>query len=59
MANEIKAARKVIRDAFESDPEFKYTYIANVAVILSDNFETRYDITDQVAEQILDRIFSA
>ncbi len=38
----IEKARKTIADAFIADPFFRETYVANVAMLLSD----RYGITD-------------
>ena len=38
----IKKARKVMRKAFEKDPDFAETYVANIAMLLHD----RYGITD-------------
>lgn len=61
--NEIQEARRVMREAFERDPEFKQTYIANIACMLIDNIpglkrnQKAIDIRDDVAEKILDRIF--
>ncbi len=57
--NEIMAARKVIREAFESDPEFKHTYIATIAVILYDYYGTEHDAREAIAEKILDTLLSA
>jgi len=38
----IKRARKVMRNAFEKDPDFAETYVANIATLLHD----KYGITD-------------
>jgi len=59
---EIKQARHIMRMAFKRDPDFKSTYIANVAMHLYDHyqnldFEVR-DIRESAAEGIIDLIFS-
>jgi len=38
----IKKARKIMRDAFEKDPDFAETYISNIAMLLHD----KYGLTD-------------
>lgn len=38
----VAGARQVIADAFKDDPNFRETYVANVAMLLHD----RYGITD-------------
>ncbi len=58
--NEIKTARRIMRTAFEEDPEFRNTYIANIAMLLHD----RHGIIDFVArnsaaDEILTLIFQA
>jgi len=54
----IKRARKVMRNAFEKDPDFAETYVANIAMLLHD----KYGITDSIernraGEDILELIF--
>ncbi len=56
--NRIRIARKIMRDAFEKDPEFKHTYIANVAIIIYEHFGTEHDARGGIAEKIIDRIFA-
>jgi len=66
----IKKARKVIRKAFEKDPDFKETYVANVAMKLHDTFIDTGAVSgmkqaymahkkhrDQLATEIIDLIF--
>ena len=59
---EIKKAREVMRKAFEEDPDFKRTYIDNVAMYLYDNafgMDMSHQPTrDPIAEGIVDLIFS-
>ena len=59
---EIKKAREVMRKAFEEDPDFKRTYIDNVAVYLFDNafgMDMSHKPTrDPIAEGLIDLIFS-
>ena len=60
----IKKARKVMRDAFEKDPNFKYVYIANVGMYLYDNREPleylidNKEVRERVATEIIDLIFN-
>lgn len=58
-ANEIVRARHVMREAFENSPEFKLTYIANIAMVISDHFgsELNMEEVNEAAEKILDRVF--
>ncbi len=59
---EIKHARKVMREVFKADPNFKRTYIDNVAMYLYDhasNIDMNHKLTrDSVAEGLIDLIFS-
>ena len=56
--NEIKKARETMRKAFDEDPEFKETYIANIAMLLYDNYwVTNYDERNRAAKDILELIF--
>ena len=58
----IKHARAVMREVFEADPDFKRTYIDNVAMYLYDHAHSTdmgVKITrDSAAEGIIDLIFS-
>ena len=66
----VKKAKKVIRRAFKKDPDFKRTYVDNVAMHLSDTFSDNDSISgyhihnlrdkkirDKIAEGIIDLIF--
>jgi hypothetical protein len=56
--NEIKKARETMRKAFDEDPDFKMGYIANIAMLLHDNYGiTDYDERNAAAEDILKLIF--
>lgn len=59
--NKIKHARAVIREAFEADPDFKRTYIDNVAMYLyghAHGIDMDYKTTrDPIAEGLIDLIF--
>ncbi len=59
---EIKHARAVMREVFENDPDFKRTYIDNVAMYLYDHafgMDMSHKPTrDPIAEGIIDLIFS-
>jgi hypothetical protein len=66
MSKSIAEARKLMRDAFKKDPDFKRGYIDNVACKLMDNglkSETGKALThskplrDLIAEEIIDLIF--
>ena len=64
----IKEARQTIRESFKNDPDFKRTYVDNVAVLLYDLFAGVDTIgvtdmsvkgcRDDYAERIIDLIFS-
>lgn len=60
----IKNARKTMRAAFKKDPDFKRTYVDNVAMYVYDNAPFRPDFfkekdnRDEFAEEIIDLIFS-
>jgi len=69
----IKRARSKIRKAFENDPQFKETYVANVAMLIYDDqvagAESRstepptnlstVEGCNSMAERIIDLIFSS
>ncbi len=61
-------ARRTIREAFEADPEFKQTYIANIAMLLYNELDcgrptfkrckASNNKRNDIAEKILDLVFS-
>lgn len=63
----VKKARKIMREAFDADPDFKMGYIANIAMLLYDRLEKDgitlpneildYDKRNAAAEDILELIF--
>lgn len=56
--DEIKKARKTMRTAFDEDPDFKMSYIANIAMLLHDHHGiTNYEKRNAAAEDILKLIF--
>jgi len=52
--NKIQKARKIMRDAFEKDPDFKQGYISNIAMLLHDQYPGE---RNAAAEDILKLIF--
>ena len=56
--NEIEKARETMRDAFEKDPDFKMGYVANIAMLLHDQYGlTDFGERNAAAEDILELIF--
>ena len=56
--NPIPQARKVFRDAFDKDSDFKQGYIANIAMLLHDHHGiTDFDKRNAAAEDILKLVF--
>jgi len=55
--NEIAEARRVMREAFEEDAEFKQTYLSNIAMLLFDDLDLEQEVRDRVSEKILQLIF--
>ncbi len=60
----IARSRRIMREAFAADPDFKRTYIANVAMTMHDELHDRGykpklkpEDRDAVAEQVIDLIF--
>ena len=54
----VKKARETMRKAFDKDPDFKMSYIANIAMRLHDHYGiTDYDKRNAIAEDILELIF--
>jgi hypothetical protein len=55
----IKQARKVLRDAFKKDPDFRNSYIANISMrIFYDQLGMEDpELRDKISGQILDLIF--
>ena len=51
-------ARRKMCEAFETDEEFRQTYIANIAMLLHDKYGiTDYETRNNAAEDILKLIF--
>jgi len=60
MMERIKLARAVMREAFKEDPDFKRTYIDNVAMVLYDRLDINIrEDRDDVAETIVDLVFGS
>jgi hypothetical protein len=56
----IEQARKRIIDAFNADPDFRRTYIDNVACVIMDNvpeFKDDKEKRDDLADKIIKHIF--
>lgn len=54
----IANARQTMREGFANDPEWKQTYIANIAKVMWDNCVLDSDSKrNEMAEKILDRVF--
>ena len=57
-SEEIKRARKVINDAFKRDPDLRYGYQSNIAMLLHDQYGiTEHDKRNAAANDILKLIF--
>lgn len=58
MSFKITHARRIMRKAFEKDPNFKNAYVANIAMrVLYDQYDVPVDTANEQAEKILDLIF--
>jgi len=57
--NAIAEARQIMREAFGEDPEFKKTYIANLAVMIREAVATGIFSCNVLAEALLDRVFES
>ena len=58
ISDEIKKARKIMRDAFKRDPDFRYGYQSNVAMLLHDQYGIiEHDKRNAAADDILKLIF--
>lgn len=56
--DKIKAARRVIRDAFSADPNFRFGYQSNIAMLLHDHYGiTDHKIRNAAASEIIKLIF--
>ena len=55
----VKDARKVLKDAFEEDPDFIRVYVANIACAIHDHVETRmgWKKCNAVADSVFHLIF--
>jgi hypothetical protein len=54
----ITVARKIIWEAFKSDPDFKQTYVDNVACLLIDTLGiTDYKTRNEAAKTIVDYMY--
>ncbi len=57
----IRKAREVMIKAFRDDPDFRQTYVDNIACCIMDNtpgFKKNKQKRDKLAEKIMDTIFS-
>ena len=55
--NEFGQAREKMQKTFEEDPDFKHTYVSNIAMALQDQLGTSHEDSNKVAEEIMYRIF--
>jgi len=53
----INKIRKMMKDAFDAAPDFKQSYVDNIACILMDELDTPEEKRNEVALIILERIF--
>jgi hypothetical protein len=58
--NPIQTARETLRDAFENDPDFRYGWESNIAMLLYDrhggDFKD-YDIRNDTAKALMKLLF--
>jgi len=67
MSNKIRNARRVMRNAFEEDPDFRHSYQANIAMAIYDhlrgfdlgNQNERLDECNKTADNIIKLIFES
>lgn len=61
MSNKIRNARRVMRDAFAEDPDFRHSYQANIALAIYDNLklEALRDECNETADTIIKLIFES
>jgi len=52
----VKEARAVIKQAMRDDPQFRYGYVANAAMLLVDRYNVDAGTANRVAEEIV-RLF--
>jgi len=50
----IKKARRVMRDAFDEDADFRYSYQANIAMAIYDYLNSEYDDCDIAQVEVAD-----
>jgi hypothetical protein len=59
-ANPIKQARARMKNSFENDPDFEWTYICNIAMLLHDRYGGAfldYNTRNEAAKAILKLLF--
>lgn len=54
---EIKKARKIFKDAFAEDEDFRYGYQANIAMYIYDHSKLNRDDCNAIADGIIALIF--
>ena len=60
MSEKIKLARKIFKEAFEKDEDFRITYQANIAMLLYDRYGINgYKERNAAANDIMGIIFDA
>lgn len=60
--SKIRNARRVIRDAFAKDPDFRHSYQANIAMTIYDHLEFKpayLDKCNETADRIIKLIFES
>ena len=60
----VEKAREEIRKAFSDDPDFRGSYVANITMMLYDNFpdnpvtkEKKINFVNDMGERLLDLVF--
>ena len=62
MSNKIRNARRVMKDAFAEDPDFRHSYQANIAMAIYDHLEFKpayLDKCNETADSIIKLIFES
>ncbi len=61
LVQKMQEARKIFSEAFQKDPGFRYTYVANIAMLLCDRYNGKdfrdREVRSQAASDILDLMF--
>ena len=59
MSSKFAKARKTMSDTFKKDPDFRYGYQSNVAMLLYDRGYVTKKLSNKIADEIMTLVFDS